>query len=124
MEDCIIMKSDSFIVTVDENDEILNVINNIEMDKYRADKANVDPVTGSKQAPDQHYLVGENLVEPKYNPHDLVELLDLYSYHESCVDAVATDAAGINYTLSPVEGVTPVDNQKNFVFTIANKCAF
>lgn len=98
------MKSETFIVTVDE-DENYNVIDNLEMDKYAADKAQVDPVTGSKQTPSRGFLHGKNLLDPKYNPHDLVELLDLYSYHEDCVDAVATDVSGISYTLSPVEDI-------------------
>ena len=105
-------KSETFLVTVDDNDNY-NVIDQIELDKYRADKAQVDPVTGSKQTPSKHYLVGENLVEPKYNPHDLVQLLDLYTYHEACVDAVATDASGINYTLDTIEGIEPVEAQKD-----------
>lgn len=104
------MKSETFIVTVD-NEENYNVIDAIELDKY-ADKAQVDPVTGSKQVPSKHFMIGEQLVEPKYNPYELVQLLDLYSYHESCVDAVATDAAGINYTLDTLEGIDPIEAQK------------
>jgi len=106
------MRSESFIVTVDDNDEI-TVLDQIEMDKYRADKAETDPVTGSKQVPSKHFMIGENLMEPKYNPHDLVELLDIYSYHEACVDAVATDSAGIKYTLDPIEGINPVEPEKS-----------
>ena len=105
------MKAETFIVTVD-NDDNYNVIDQIELRKYQADKAQVDPVTGSKQAPSKHFQIGEQLVEPKYNPRDLVNLLDLYSYHESCVDAVATDAAGIKYTLNTIEGIDPIEAQK------------
>ena len=110
------VKAETFIVTVDDN-ENFNVIDQIELDKY-ADKAQVDPVTGSKQTPSEHFQIGEQLVEPKYNPYDLVQLLDLYTYHEACVDAVATDAAGINYTLDPIEGIEPVDSQKEAISKI------
>ena len=104
-------KAETFIVTMDE-DENITVIDQIEMDKYRADKAQIDPVSGSKQVPSKHYQIGEQLVEPKYNPNHLIQLLDLYTYHESCVDAVATDASGIKYTLNTLEGIDPVEAQK------------
>lgn len=107
------MKSDTFIVTVDD-DENISVIDEIELAKYKtgADKAQIDPKTGSKQVPQKGFMVGTQTLNPKYNPWWLVELLDMYSYHEACVDAVATDVAGVNYTLDPVPNVSPVDAQK------------
>ena len=42
-------KADSFIVTVDDNNEY-NVVEQLELDKYSL-KANVDPATHSKQVP-------------------------------------------------------------------------
>lgn len=105
-------KAESFIVTVDDNDEF-NLINKIKLDKYRADKAQIDPKTGSKQVPMEALLQGKSVIDPKYNPRDLIDLLDLYSYHEACVNAVATDVAGINYTLDPIEGETGKESEKN-----------
>lgn len=106
-------KSDSFIVAIDDNDNI-NVIDAIEMNKYRtgASKARIDPATGSKQVPNEGLTRGKSILQPKYNPYDLIELLDLYSYHENCVDVVSTDASGITYDLQPVRDIEPVDAEK------------
>lgn len=104
-----ILKSDSFIVTVDNNDEP-HLIDNMELSKYSF-KAEVD-VDGSKQIVDEMFKHGQQILNPKYNPWDLVQLLDLYTYHASCVEAVAVDSSGISYDLKPLEGVEPVDAEK------------
>ena len=101
--------SDSFIVTV--KDDNYQLIDQLELNKY-ALKANVDPQSGSKYAPSEELLKGNNILDPKYNPYYLVQLLDLYTYHASCVEAVAVDSTGINYSLKPVEGVEPVEAEK------------
>ena len=103
-------RSDSFIVTVD-NDENVHVIDRLEMTKH-ALKAEVDPATGSKQTASDEWLVGKSVLNPKYNPDHLVQLLDLYTYHASCVEAVAVDSTGIGYTLKPIEGVEPIEAEK------------
>ena len=103
-------KSDSFIVTVD-NDNEYHVIDKLEVDKH-AMKAEIDPATGSKQVVDDAFKAGTSVLDPKYNPYDLIALLDLYTYHASCVEAVSVDSTGINYTMKPVEGVEPVDTEK------------
>ena len=111
--------SDSFIVTVD-NDNEYNVIDSLELSKH-ALKAEVDPATGSKQVVDDMFKVGTSILDPKYNPGELVELLDLYTYHAACVDAVATDTTGISYTLKPVEGLEPVEAEKErFIEVLEN----
>ena len=81
-------KSDSFVVTV-KNDEY-NVIDSLELNKH-ALKADVD-YDGSKQVIDKQFKQGTTILDPKYNPYDLVQLLDLYTYHAAAVDAVAVDA--------------------------------
>lgn len=101
--------SDSFVVTVDKEDNI-HLIDHLELDKYSL-KAQMDK-DGSKQVPADELLVGQSILEPKYNPYYLVQLLDLYSYHSACVDAVSVDATGISYTLKPVENVEPVEAEK------------
>ena len=101
--------SDSFIVTVNDNDEY-NVVDQLELEKYSL-KARVDH-DGSKQVVDEEFTHGITVLEPRYNPYDLVKLLDLYTYHAACVDAVAVDTTGVNYTLKPVEGVEPVDAER------------
>ena len=102
--------SDSFIVTVDKEDNY-HLIDHLELNKY-ALKAQVEPKTGSKYTPSEELLKGNNILDPKYNPYYLVQLLDLYTYHASCVEAVAVDSTGINYSLKPVEGVEPVEAEK------------
>ena len=97
--------SDSFIVTV--KDDNYHLIDQLELNKY-ALKAQVDPQSGSKYAPSEELLKGNNILDPKYNPYYLVQLLDLYTYHSSCVEAVAVDSTGISYSLKPVENVEPV----------------
>jgi len=101
--------SDSFIVTV--KDDNYQLIDQLELNKF-ALKAQVDPQSGSKYTPSEELLKGNNILDPKYNPYYLVQLLDLYTYHASCVEAVAVDSTGINYSLKPVEGVESIDAEK------------
>lgn len=115
-------KSETWIVTEDSNGNN-KIIDLLEMEKYKAaTKADVDPATGSKQTPSEHYKHGISLVEPKYNPLNLIELLDLNSYHEACVDAVATDAAGLQWTLTPVEGTVEKESEKKTATEFLNEC--
>ena len=115
----IMKRSDSFIVTVNDDNEY-NVINSLELSKHSL-KAEIDPATGSKQVTDDMFKVGTSILDPKYNPYDLVELLDLYTYHASCVDAVATDTTGVSYTLKPVEYMEPVEAEKErFIEVLEN----
>ena len=111
--------SDSFIVTVDDTGEY-NVVDRLELDKH-AMKAQVD-YDGSKQVIDEQFKAGTHILEPKYNPYDLVQLLDLYTYHAACVDAVAVDASGIDYTLKPVEGIEPVEAEKDRFTEMLERC--
>lgn len=112
-------KSDSFIVTVDDTGEY-NVVDRMELDRH-ALKAKVD-YDGSKQVVDEQFKTGVHVLEPRYNPYDLVQLLDLYTYHAACVDAVAVDSTGISYTLKPVEDVEPIDAEKERFITVLENC--
>jgi capsid portal protein len=112
-------KSDSFIVTVDDTGEY-NVVDRMELDRH-ALKAKVD-YDGSKQVVDEQFKAGVHVLEPRYNPYDLVQLLDLYTYHAACVDAVAVDSTGIDYTLKPVEDVEPIDAEKERFITVLENC--
>ena len=111
--------SDSFIVTVDDTGEN-HVIDRMELEKYSF-KAEVD-VDGSKQIVDEMFKKGYNILNPKYDPWHLVQLLDMYTYHASCVEAVAVDASGISYDLKPVEGVEPVDTEKVRFKEVLDNC--
>lgn len=112
-------KSESWIVTLDENNNVKDVISEIELEKY-AIKADTDPQTGSKQTPSKHYAYGINFIEPKYDPRNLIELLDIYGYHADCVNAVATDASGVDFTLKPVEGKAEVESEKTKFMEVLN----
>jgi len=114
------MRSDSFIVTVDNNDEP-HLIDSMELSKYSF-KAEVD-VDGSKQIVDDMFKQGQQILNPKYNPWDLVQLLDLYTYHASCVEAVAVDASGISYDLKPLENVEPIDAEKERFKNFLENCS-
>ena len=113
------MRSDSFIVTVDNNDTP-HLIDSMELSKYSF-KAVVD-VDGSKQVVDEMFKAGQQILNPKYNPWDLVQLLDLYTYHASCVEAVAIDSSGISYTLKPVENVEPIEAEKERFKMFLDNC--
>ena len=102
--------SDSFIVTIDDNDG-MHLVDQLELNKYSL-KANIDPATGSKQEISDPLKQGISILNPKYDPYDLVQLLDLYTYHAACVEAVAVDTTGVSYTLKPLEGVEPVEAEK------------
>lgn len=114
------MASDSFIITVD-NQGNENIVDERILSNY-ALKADVDPATGSKQVPDEIWQYGIQTVEPKYNPGELVDLLDFNSYHADCVDAVAGDAAGISYTLLPVENETENEKERQTFTDFLNEC--
>ena len=113
------MKSDSFIVTVDNNNEP-HLVDQLELDKYSF-KATVD-VDGSKQIVDEMFKAGHQILNPKYNPWQLVQLLDLYTYHASCVEAVAVDTSGISYDLKPLEDIEPIDAEKERFKTFLDNC--
>ena len=112
-------KAESFIVTVD-NDNEHHLIDSMELSKYSF-KAEVD-VDGSKQIVDDLFKQGYQILNPKYNPWDLVQLLDLYTYHASCVEAVAVDSSGISYDLKPLENVEPIEAEKDRFKAFLDNC--
>ena len=113
------MKSDSFIVTVDKDDNP-HLIDSMELSKYSF-KATVD-VDGSKQVVDEMFKAGQQILNPKYNPWDLVQLLDLYTYHAAAVQAVAIDSTGISYDLKPLENTEPIDAEKERFKILLDNC--
>ena len=113
------MKSDSFIVTVDK-DDTPHLIDSMELSKYSF-KAEVD-IDGSKQIVDDLFKQGHQILNPKYNPWQLVQLLDLYTYHASCVEAVAVDTTGISYNLKPVSDELEVEAEKERFNELLENC--
>ena len=114
------MSSDSFLIAIDDYGNE-NIVDERILANY-ALKSEVDPETGSKQIPNSNFKWGKQVVEPKYNPNQLVELLDYNTYHADCVDAVAGDAAGISYTLVPVEGEPENENERRIFQNFLNEC--
>jgi capsid portal protein len=112
-------RADSFIVTVD-NDDNVNVVDRMELEKYSF-KAEVD-VDGSKQVVDEMFKKGTQILNPKYNPWHLVQLLDLYTYHASCVEAVAVDASGISYDLKPISDEVENEAEKERFTALLENC--
>ncbi len=112
-------KTDSWIITLD-NQGNENIVDERILKNY-ALKADVDPSTGSKQTKDI-WQYGIQCVEPKYNPSELADLLDFNTYHAACVDAVAGDAAGITYTLVPVEGEPESEEQRIRFMEFLKEC--
>ena len=100
-------KSESFIVTTDEGGEH-NLISSDILEQY-AIKADVN-ADGTKQIRSDGWDYNQ-LLEPLYDPKLLAELLDLYTYHELCCDAVASDSAGSGYTFNPVSSNETRDNK-------------
>ena len=58
-------KAESFIVTVDDMGEN-HIFSELEMNKYISEKAQIDPKTGSKQTPAHGFMVGKQILDPKY----------------------------------------------------------
>ena len=65
-------------------------------------KADMD-ADGSKQAREEDWAYDDYILTPKYDPDKLIEVLDLNSYHRNCVDVVARDSSGLNYTFQSKE---------------------
>lgn len=109
-------KAESYIVTKDQGGNY-NLVEPAILNQY-AIKVNRDEV-GSKQIHgDWDYTY---LKKPAYNPSDLVKLLDANTFHQSCVEAKATDTSGFFYTLNPTEaqaaeeGLTAPKNVEEFL---------
>lgn len=90
-------KADAFIVQKEDGN--YDVIPSKILDSY-ALKVDTDS-EGSKGIKDDGFNYAENILEPRYDPNKLIELLDLNTYHEGSVDAVASDVSGLDYKLVP-----------------------
>ncbi len=91
-------KSESFIVT-DTGEWVDRTI----LEEYKISaKADMD-ADGSKQVHEEDWAYGDYILAPKYDPKKLIDVLDLNSYHRNCVDVVARDSSGLNYSFQPKE---------------------
>ena len=114
-------QSDSFIVTVDDENNY-NLVENSILESYAIKSVEMDSV-GSKQIHTDGWSY-DILLQPLYDPHKLCDLLDLNTFHAACCDAVATDVSGNSWTLNPskineVDGnVEPPSNVMTFLNNI------
>lgn len=90
-------KPDAFIVTKDDGD--WDLVNAGVMDKY-AIKTDVDS-DGSKQIHGDGWDYN-SFYEPIYDPEQLLELLELNTYHKQCCDEIAQTAGGLGFTINAV----------------------
>lgn len=89
-------KPDAFIITKDGS---WDLIKSSALDRY-AIKADEDS-HGSKQIKDDGFDYNR-LYEPLYNPEQLLELLEVNTYHAQCVDVVSRDAGGLGSTVDDI----------------------
>jgi len=105
-------KPDAFIVIREDGEP--DIVKKTILDEYEySHKADMDS-QGSKQIHDKGFNYTQGLIVPKYNPDNLIKLLDMNTYHEGCVDVVSNDASGSGYTFVPVEteNEKELDNQE------------
>ena len=111
-------KADSYIVSMDDDGE-LNWIDETILNQY-SEKADTDS-KGSKEIEGEAFDYGL-VLEPKYPPEELIELLDINTYHERCVNAIATDASGKGYSLVPVSDEISEEDSKPEVTRFLENC--
>lgn len=97
-------KPDAFIVTKEDGD--WDIVNNSVLDRY-AVKTDTD-TGGSKQIHGDGWDYN-SLYEPLYDPEQLLELLELNTYHKQCCDEVARTAGGTGYTVGAVSDVIEIN---------------
>lgn len=107
---------DAFVVTKDDGS--WDVVSSSALSRY-AIKANVDN-DGSKQIQGEGWDYTE-LYQPLYDPHALLELLELNTYHAQCVDVVARDSAGNGWTINNKTGREGSDASKKKITAFVEK---
>lgn len=103
---------DAFIVTKEEGQ--WDIVGKDVLNKYVI-KTDVDS-EGSKQIKSDGFDYN-TLYEPLYDPEQLLELLELNTFHADCCDTVARDAGGRTWTLNGVEGEEGSDSTKKVAKT-------
>jgi len=111
---------DAFIVIREDGE--YDIVKKTVLDEYEySSKAEVDS-EGSKQIHDKGFTYSEGIIVPKYNPYNLIKLLDLNTYHEGCVDVVSNDASGSGYTFVPVETENEEEFKNEDIINFMNNC--
>lgn len=100
-------KPDAFIVTKDDGD--WDLVNASVLERYSI-KTEVDS-TGSKQIHGDGWNY-DSFYEPIYDPEQLLELLELNTYHKQCCDEVARTAGGLGYTINAVSDVVEINQSE------------
>ena len=100
-------RSESFIVTIDNNS----------WDLHESDVLNKYAIKEDKQINSENNEFNiEGVLEPLYDPQELNKLLEMNTWHEKCVDAIASDSSGIGFNIVPSKGVdNPSEEEKKLV---------
>ncbi|KZX17630.1 phage portal protein [Methanobrevibacter filiformis] len=92
-------QSHSFIVT--KNGSEWDLVENDVLEKYAI------KTEGSEQInEEQMFNEIDGVLTPLYDPSKLINLLELSTWHERCVDAIASDASGKAWALKPKSNIT------------------
>lgn len=97
-------KADAFIVTKDDGS--WDLIGANVLDKYTT--KNNTARDGSKQIETLGWDYN-SFHEPLYEPEQLLDLLEINTYHAKCVEDVALTSAGLGYTIGEVSEETSID---------------
>lgn len=100
---------DAFIVTKSDGD--WDLIKASALNRYA-----IKSEDGSKQIEGEGWDYKE-FYEPLYDPHHLLELLEVNTYHAQCVDVVARDSAGNGWTINNKADQTGSEGAKKRVKT-------
>lgn len=85
-------QSDAFIVKKDDGE--WDIVKSDVLNRYAIKEGS------SKQIKNDGWDY-EKFYEPLYNPEQLLELLEINTYHAKCVDTISRDAGGVGWTLNP-----------------------
>ena len=101
-------RSESYIVT-----DTGNIVNQSILEEYS--------IKSSKGLDTEDGFNYKDVVEPPAPPKLLTHLLDINTWHKSCVEAIASDASGAGYTLIPKPEVEePMMEQKERITEFFN----
>ena len=102
-------RSESFIVTKDGDNYNLLETDVLKQYAIKSTESNQIDVNG-----DEAHIV--DTLDPLYNPQELTKLLEMNTWHEKCVDAIASDSSGIGFNLVPKKGVdNPSDEEQKLL---------
>lgn len=107
-------RSESFIVTNHEG--MWGLVESDVLNQYavKSESKQIDQ--------EQDIFNHDDILTPLYDPSELNKLLELNTWHERCVDAIASDIAGQGWTLKPKTNVeNPSEEEKRLIEEFFNE---